>query len=88
MQIHVALAGLVLLTSHAAAQTFSVTDLSDADKVVILLFGDSGTGEAGQYRVGRAMVDVCRERGCRFGLAFGDVLYENGIRVDAREVTT
>lgn len=50
----------------------------------MLVFGDSGTGEAGQARVGRAMFDVCRARGCDFALLLGDALYENGIEIRQR----
>ena len=63
---------------------FDVTDLRDRDRLVILVFGDSGTGEAGQYRVGDAMYQICRQRGCDLGLILGDVLYEDGIEVTVR----
>jgi hypothetical protein len=63
---------------------FEVTDLSDRNELVILVFGDSGTGEAGQYRVGQAMYEVCRQRGCDFALMLGDNIYENGIKVRQR----
>ena len=63
---------------------FDVTDLRDRGRLVILVFGDSGTGEAGQYRVGDAMYQICRQRGCDLGLILGDVLYEDGIEVTVR----
>ncbi len=63
---------------------FDVTDLSDRNELVILVFGDSGTGKAGQYRVGHAMYEVCRQRGCDFALMLGDNIYDNGIEVRAR----
>lgn len=66
---------------------FDVTDLQDREKLVILVFGDSGTGSGGQYRVGSAMVDICRQRGCDFALMLGDNIYENGIEVRERSDT-
>ena len=63
---------------------FDVTDLSDQDELIILVFGDSGTGKAGQYRVGQAMYEVCRQRGCDFALMLGDNIYDDGIEVRAR----
>jgi len=54
---------------------FDVTDLRDRNELVILVFGDSGTGKAGQYRVGHAMYEVCRQRGCDFALMLGDNIY-------------
>ena len=67
------------------AWPFDVTDLSDRDKLVLLVFGDGGTGEAGQYRVGQAMYEVCRERQCDFALMLGDNIYEDGIEVKSRD---
>ena len=66
---------------------FEVTDLTDRSTLTILVFGDGGTGEAGQYRVGQAMADVCRRRGCDLALMLGDNLYENGIEVRSRDDT-
>ncbi len=64
--------GLILDFFLAAAelwsQTYERTDLRDRDRLVILLFGDSGTGKAGQYRVARATYEICRERDCKFAL--------------------
>lgn len=53
-------------------------------QIVMLVFGDSGTGEAGQARIGRAMFDVCRARQCDLALVLGDAIYENGIEVRQR----
>ncbi len=82
-------AAILLVSCWAAPATarqwpFDVTDLRDRSSLVILVFGDSGTGEAGQYRVGDAMSQICRQRGCDLGLILGDVLYENGIEVKVR----
>ena len=70
--------------SLASNGRFEVADLTGRDALVILVFGDGGTGEAGQYRVGHAMAEVCRRRGCDLALMLGDNLYENGIEVTAR----
>ena len=76
------------LTSGSAAgaqpRAYDVADLSARDRLVILVFGDGGTGEAGQYRVGHAMAEICRQRGCDLGLMLGDVIYENGIEIRNR----
>ena len=63
---------------------FETADLTGRDELVILVFGDGGTGEASQYRVGHAMAEVCRRRGCDLALMLGDKLYGNGIEVTAR----
>ncbi len=63
---------------------FEVTDLSDRNELVILVLGDGGTGKAGQYRVGHAMYEVCRQRGCDLALMLGDNIYDDGIEVRAR----
>ena len=57
-----------------------VEDHRQKEKLVILVFGDSGTGKGGQYRVGEAMYQVCRERGCDLALMLGDNIYEDGIK--------
>ena len=75
----------LLVVASLLAQPYEVTDLSRRDRLVILVFGDSGTGNAGQHRVGRAMYEVCRQRGCQLALMLGDNIYENGIRVTMRD---
>lgn len=64
---------------------FEITDLTGRSRLVILVFGDAGTGNAGQYRVGSAMADVCRERRCDLALMLGDLVYEDGIEVSVRD---
>lgn len=59
-------------------------DYTKKPQIVMLVFGDSGTGRPAQTRVGRAMYDVCRARGCDFALLLGDALYENGVDVRHR----
>ncbi len=58
-------AGLFLFATSWARSAqhswpFDVTDLSEREKLVVLVLGDSGTGNAGQYRVGQAMYETCR----------------------------
>ena len=67
---------------------FAVADLRDRDALTILVFGDGGTGQAGQYRVGHAMFETCRSRGCDLALMLGDNMYENGIEVTTRDDVT
>jgi len=67
------------------AWRFETTDLSDRDRLVVLVFGDGGTGKAGQYRVGAAMAQVCRARACDLALMLGDNLYEDGVEVRIRD---
>lgn len=81
----VPLAVLLFIASSARPEDpvwpFQVTDLRDRNQLVILVFGDGGTGRGGQYRVGNAMYQVCRQRGCDLALMLGDNIYENGIEV-------
>lgn len=77
--------GTLALLATLLAQPYAVTDLRDQSRLVILVFGDGGTGKAGQYRVGRAMYEICRQRGCQLALMLGDNIYENGIRVTQRD---
>ncbi len=57
-----------------------VADHTDDDEVVILLFGDSGTGSDDQAEVGRLMIETCRDAGCDLALTFGDNIYRRGVR--------
>ena len=70
--------------SAAQQWPFEVADLSGREALTILVFGDGGTGEAGQYRVAQAMYDVCEREGCELALMLGDNLYDNGIEVRDR----
>jgi hypothetical protein len=76
---------LLAVSTVSAQPPYEVSDLSDRGQLVMLVFGDAGTGDAGQYRVGRAMYEVCRRRGCQLALMLGDNIYENGVRVTARD---
>lgn len=58
-------------------------------RVRFIAMGDSGSGSAGQFAVGRAMAQVCERKaetidgqalpGCEFVLGFGDNIYEDGV---------
>ena len=76
--------GLLLSVAPTSAAQYAATDLRTRDELVILVFGDAGTGESGQYRVGRAMYEVCLARSCDLALMPGDNIYENGIVVTER----
>ena len=51
----------------------------DADEVVVLMFGDAGSGSDDQREVGRRMVEVCAEAGCDLALMLGDNFYNRGV---------
>lgn len=47
--------------------------------VRFIVFGDGGTGEAGQKKVAAVVADVCAQRGCQFALYLGDNIYDDGV---------
>ena len=55
-------------------------DLTHKDKVVVLVFGDSGTGSDDQYAVGRRMAEICEDAACDLALMLGDNFYQRGVR--------
>ncbi len=78
---------VVVVTAPVAGQQwpFETTDLTARDALTMLVFGDGGTGDAGQCRVGHAMASTCVQRGCDLALMVGDNIYENGIEVKQRD---
>ena len=78
-------AAVSALRGQTGSWPFPVTDLRDRDTLTVLVFGDAGTGHAGQYRVGEAMADVCDRAGCDFAVTLGDNIYDNGIEIAARD---
>lgn len=63
------------------AVTSAISDHRGKDRLVFLVFGDAGTGEADQQRVADRMAAECRAReGCDFALMAGDNIYESGVR--------
>lgn len=68
-----------------AAPTGVHLEIADAPAQVtstvrFLVFGDSGIGTESQFAVAARMGDVCRERGCDFGVHTGDIMYPKGIQ--------
>jgi hypothetical protein len=65
-----------------------VADHRQATELTFLVFGDSGTGEEDQRRVGRDMAAVCRASGgCDFALLAGDLIYMSGVRPPRKSPT-
>lgn len=78
------LTALLATTDTSSARRLDETAeprLEARDRLVLLVFGDSGTGGAGQRRVGQAMFEICRARNCDLALLLGDAIYDDGIRV-------
>ncbi|MEY1660829.1 metallophosphoesterase [Isoalcanivorax beigongshangi] len=57
------------------------------ERVRMIVMGDSGTGSAGHYDVGRAMAKVCELKqdadgraGCDLALGMGDNIYDDGVK--------
>lgn len=55
-------------------------NIPSGKKLNILVFGDSGTGNANQYAVAAGMKKVCDKEGCDFGIMLGDNFYEKGVK--------
>ena len=49
------------------------------DDLVMLAFGDSGTGKKDQMDVAKSMENVCASQKCEFAIMAGDNFYENGV---------
>ena len=79
---------VVLASGASSADSLwpiTYTDLSERERLTFIVMGDAGTGETGQYRVGLAMLDVCRQRACDFAIMVGDNIYDDGIEVRSRD---
>lgn len=50
----------------------------DDNATRLIVLGDTGTGEAGQYRVKDAFLQVCAQRGCDAAIITGDLIYDTG----------
>ena len=55
-------------------------DHSKKDEIVILVFGDSGSGSNDQRAVGLRMAEVCETAQCDLALMLGDNFYNRGVR--------
>ena len=51
----------------------------DAQRLVLLVYGDAGKDNADQDKVGRAMAKVCARRQCSFAISLGDNIYNAGV---------
>lgn len=51
-------------------------------QVGIVAVGDTGTGDAMQYRVAKGIEDFCKVNRCDTGLLLGDNIYEIGVKTD------
>lgn len=89
LAIHLCLSGCGVHTSDAArlrpvSPAPAPKDVSDADRLLFLVIGDTGRGNAIQGRVGKLMAEVCKRRrpdtGCDFALVAGDLIYDDGVR--------
>ena len=52
-----------------------VADHRGKQRIAFVFFGDHGSGDANQYRVGAAMARLAKERSCDFALMLGDNMY-------------
>ena len=50
------------------------------ENLKIVIFGDAGTGKPDQYKVGKAMYEVCQRKGCDFAMTTGDNIYRDGVK--------
>lgn len=51
----------------------------DAQVVRFVVLGDTGEGNEDQYSVAQAIVEICAQRGCDFGVLTGDNFYDSGV---------
>lgn len=57
----------------------AVENHRDADEVVVLVFGDAGSGSDDQREVGRRMSETCDVADCDLALMLGDNFYNRGV---------
>lgn len=51
----------------------------DPGVVRFVVLGDTGEGNEDQYSVAQAIVEICAQRGCDFGVLTGDNFYDSGV---------
>lgn len=51
----------------------------DAQVVRFVVLGDTGEGNEAQYAVAQAIVEICAQRGCDWGVLTGDNFYDSGV---------
>jgi hypothetical protein len=62
-----------------AAAEAAIADHTGNDEIVVLVFGDAGTGSDDQHEIGRRMAEVCGATGCDLALMLGDNFYWRGV---------
>ncbi|MEU4966644.1 metallophosphoesterase [Streptomyces smyrnaeus] len=70
--------GALAHPAHAAGGGADKLPIPDKAELTVLLTGDAGTGEAGQWKVADAARAVCARRGVDLAIGLGDNIYENG----------
>ncbi|NRA46427.1 MAG: metallophosphoesterase [Oligoflexales bacterium] len=58
---------------------FTPANAQPSSDVVVLAFGDGGTGDYQQMSVADSMKEVCGFEDCDFAVGLGDNIYENGV---------
>lgn len=51
----------------------------EAQIVRFVVLGDTGEGNEDQYSVAQAIVEICAQKGCDFGVLTGDNFYDSGV---------
>jgi hypothetical protein len=63
----------------AGDDTTTTTTGTEDGVVRFVVLGDTGEGNEGQYAVAQAIVEVCAQKGCDFGMLTGDNFYDDGV---------
>ncbi len=73
--------GMVTATSTGDPDTGTndTTTGGAAGVVRFIAIGDTGEGNENQYMVGQAIVELCAQKGCDFGMLLGDNFYDSGV---------
>jgi tartrate-resistant acid phosphatase type 5 len=67
-------------TGDTAGTTDGDTTTGAAAGVVrFIAIGDTGEGNEDQYAVAQAIVELCAQKGCDFGMLLGDNFYDSGV---------
>jgi acid phosphatase len=57
-----------------------IADHSNKESLNILIFGDGGKGNEGQFKVAKSMYDDCSRSNCDFAMVLGDNVYSKGVK--------
>lgn len=66
-------------STGSASTGGDTTTGGDAQVVRFVVLGDTGEGNEDQYSVAQAIVEICAQRGCDFGVLTGDNFYDTGV---------